>query len=140
MELNQSLTTGADCGKKVVLVTVNRANSSKGTRVEGKLKAGKSRLNLDGHKNESLGLQKEGLGSGIKSGGTGFKVGSSRKIKERVIGLRDLDPKNYSVVVLDENCDPNLLVSKEESARTTLGFKNLINLNLLPSALKKQLV
>lgn len=60
-----------------------------------------------GSKHGTLGLQNEGFGSGPRVGVVGFKVGSGKKGRERSDGFRELNPKNYTVVVLDENNNPN---------------------------------
>lgn len=54
-----------------------------------------------------MGLRKVGANVGSKTLLGGFKVGSAKKSKDWVVGLKSLDLKHYSVVLIDENNNPN---------------------------------
>lgn len=80
-----------------------------------------------------LSFRKEGLGtsSGIKEGGTIFRLG--RKSSGGLSGWILLDPKHHSMGNLKENRSPNVSVDKLVES---LGFSNLIEPSSLPMRLK----
>lgn len=79
----------------------------------------------------NLGLKKVRKGVGSNGNGGGFKVGLSRRSKERIVGFKTLDPRNHSVVILDENSNLNLLLSVDESLNFGSGLKNLLQPSFL---------
>lgn len=91
-------------------------------------------------KNINLGLRKVESNVGSKALGGGFKIGSARKSKDWAVGLKSLDPKNHSVVVMDENSNPNfsnLFAGKHVIDSTIPTFQQHVSTPSLSNALRK---
>lgn len=80
-----------------------------------------------------LGLRRDRKGVRSKGPGVGFKVGPSKKSKEWVVGFQSLDPKNHSVVILDENSNPNILPSVDDNFKTGAGIHYTLQPNVVLS-------
>lgn len=87
-------------------------------------------------KGTKLGVQIEGVKVAASSESVGFNVGLGRKSKNNVVGLKSLDSKHHSVVVIFENHDPNVVYGDNTTSTNSLGFKNLISSSSLPSSLQ----
>lgn len=137
--INLNQTTGVELGGTTSLSYPIGDSRSKGMGAGAGLKPTKPMQKSTGSKSGNLGLRKDVLGSGSRPGVVGFKVGAGKKSRERPAGIKELDSKSHSMVVLDENSNPNFQTVLNDNQDFNLGFMNLIDPNTLPPALKNKM-
>lgn len=115
-------------------VFINLNGNGRGTF--GGTRDRKPNMGVAGSKGINLGVRMQGARAAMSNGLVGFHVVLGKKSKSKLAGPRILDPKNHSVVAINENHDPNVSLDGKNTTGNSLGVKNLISSSSLPDSLK----